>query len=182
MHRKVSAWQANGGNVERLWENVKNAKPLVGHVKRESDRPLPRFAVAEIKAKTPISPSGDSDTIKATDLPSLDSDKSRVAELEAKLPDIARERDEMKVVSRYNNWQMELFKKAAERRDRRKGDLAECGWDHRLLFNLEEWMEHSTGTLESYDEAEGENSQDDDAEAQWWWCRGDHAKCGRHAG
>lgn len=164
--------------MERLWENVKNAKPLLGCVKREPDRPLPRFAAAEIKERTSISPSGD--TIKATDIPPSDRDAARVADLEAKLPDITQEREEMKAVIRFNTWQAELFKKAIERREKRKGDeLEECGWDHRLLFSLEEWREHGAGTLESYDESQNKNVPDEEV---WWWCRGDFAKCGRHAG
>ena len=83
------------------------------------------------------------------------------------------------------SWRQKVLELAAARADR----VDECGWDQRLIFDEEEYLEFGDGVLESYEErspqlngAAEESMQVDGACGHGeWWCRG-KKKCQRHAG
>ncbi|KAL5495236.1 SPP1 [Sanghuangporus weigelae] len=184
MDRKIQSWAGNGGDVRSLWESVKDAKRREGFVMREPDRTLPKAILAEIQNNGLPRPQASVSEVKQT-LGDEEGRNSIVFRLEEQLQTIVQEREELKKQLEVLSWRERLLQLASDRAD----SVGDCGWDQRLVYGDEEWMEFGAGVLESYDEAapngHSEEGQDMDVDGGTvvgeWWCRG-KKKCERHVG
>ncbi|THH06100.1 hypothetical protein EW145_g4324 [Phellinidium pouzarii] len=191
LHRKIQAWVSKGGDVRGLWETVKDVRRREGFVIREPGRTLPKRILAELQ-------NGDNDRFAEDAIESesfVDSSaipwetkNSIVNHLETRLQDIVRERETRKRELEVIAWRERLLLLAAGRAE----NVHECGWDQRLCFGEEEWMDFGEGVFESYGEStpngfagDGGDVLDMQVDEQVadgeWWCRG-KKKCERHAG
>ncbi|PCH33586.1 hypothetical protein WOLCODRAFT_135204 [Wolfiporia cocos MD-104 SS10] len=180
MQSRIDAWS---GNKELLWESVKDAK------KREG-------VVVRVKSNVDAVPKLEGDGHVPAERPPLDVSLEvvkpsqskvdrEVARLNAQLHGVARYRDELKKELEVVLWREKVIKLAAIRAD----NIDECGWDQRLCFGDEEYIEFGASVLESYEETDSGGRPDSDAvttdgaqpEDGEWWCKG-KKKCDRHAG
>ncbi|KAL5534210.1 hypothetical protein ACEPAG_672 [Sanghuangporus baumii] len=184
MHRKIQSWAGNGGDVRSLWESVKDAKRREGFVMHEPDRTVPKAIFAEIQNNGLPRPQSSVSEVKQT-LGDEEGRNSIVFRLEEQLQTIVQEREELKKQLEVLSWRERLLQLASDRAE----SVGDCGWDQRLVYGDEEWMEFGAGVLESYDEAapngHSEEGQDMDVDGGTvvgeWWCRG-KKKCERHVG
>lgn len=192
MHRKIGAWVESGGDVHRLWETVKDAKRPEGIVASESGRTLPSRILSELQNDSNITRKTEATDTKPdtlADLLSMNQENERAVEsLNARLQSIVQQREARKKVLEVVLWRERLLRLATERAEK----VQECGWDQRLCFGDEEWIEFGEGVLESYEEVAPnghalnsednmEMNVDEQVEDGEWWCRG-RKKCDRHAG
>ncbi|KAL5535553.1 SPP1 [Sanghuangporus sanghuang] len=184
MHRKIQSWAGNGGDIRSFWESVKDAKRREGFVTHELDRTLPKVILAEIQNNSLPRPQASVSEVKQT-LGDEEGRNSIVFRLEEQLQTIVQEREELKKQLEVLSWRERLLQLASDRAE----SMGDCGWDQRLVYGDEEWMEFGAGVLESYDEAapngHSEENQDMDVDGGTvvgeWWCRG-KKKCERHVG
>lgn len=162
MQMSISQWERNGGKRDRLWEACKNAEKRGGVV-----------VCADAKTETDGKPS----TQKRK------SDREVIC-LNARLQDVVREREMMKREMDMVIWRERLVEVASERAER----VDECGWDQRLCFGEEEWVDFGAEVLESYEEKVKDEATEDAMQVDGvttshgeWWCTG-KKKCERHAG
>ncbi|KAH8120353.1 hypothetical protein DFH11DRAFT_1559697 [Phellopilus nigrolimitatus] len=190
LHRKIHAWANKGGDVRGLWETVKDAKRREGVVVREPGRTLPKSILAELQNNAEAKPEDAYENKPDTESSVADQENKddTIKRLKSQLLDIVQERESRKKETDVIAWRERLLRLASERAE----NVHECGWDQRLCFGDEEWVEFGEGVLESYEDstpnghANGSEDQDDmqtdeqvvDGE---WWCRG-KKKCERHAG
>ncbi|KAF9270259.1 hypothetical protein L218DRAFT_952430 [Marasmius fiardii PR-910] len=155
--KRVDMFVRRGGNKSQLWETVKNAEKregLIRCVEESSDGGKP--VIKEVKPKK---------TAK----------EKEVDRLNGLLDDIAKVREELKRGMEIIAWREQLIELAAERAKA----VQECGWDQRLCFADEEWVEHGELVLESYRDDKMETGAE--GEDAVWWCTGEEV-CRRHAG
>lgn len=190
---KLQTWANKGGDVERLWENVKDAKRREGVVVSEPGRTLPKKILAELSNVTPPNPSNGAEELSRDVQMNIDQPciiqgqengvggspnpvlKLKIVSLEAQLSKVVSERENRKKEMEVVEWRQRLLSLAIRRAEL----VGECGWDQRLCFGDEEWREFGEGVLESYEDA-NEGMEVDEQESEWW-CRGEK-KCERHAG
>jgi hypothetical protein len=162
MRMNISQYEHNGGKRDRIWETVKNAQKREGVV-------VCADAKLEIDAK-----------------PSAQKCKAdrEIARLNARLENVVREREMMKREMDMVVWRERLVELASERAER----VDECGWDQRLCFGEEEWVDFGAEVLESYEEKANEETTEDGMQVDGvttshgeWWCTG-KKKCERHSG
>nr|VWO96782.1 N/A [Ganoderma boninense] len=179
MQRRIQDW---GGNKEALWASIRDTKQREGVVVRvhvngtngvadgeQTGRPVHIVAQESYEVQRPTHTQRD----------------RAVVRLQAELEKIAPKREELKQEHDVISWRQKVLELAAARADR----VDECGWDQRLIFDEEEYLEFGDGVLESYEErspqlngAAEESMQVDGACGHGeWWCRG-KKKCQRHAG
>lgn len=162
MQMDIAQWERNGGKRERLWEIVKNAEKREGVV-------VCADATIEIDGK-PFAQKRKVDR--------------EIARLHARLENVVRERETMKREMDMVVWRERLVELASEHAER----VDECGWDQRLCFGEEEWVDFGAEVLESYEEKGKEEATEDAMQLDGvttshgeWWCTG-KKKCDRHAG
>ncbi|KAI5124671.1 hypothetical protein M0805_004279 [Coniferiporia weirii] len=192
LHRKIQAWASDGGSVLGLWETVKDTKRREGFVIREPGRTLPKKIIAELRKEGKIDPVNATEHKHLVDMSLVpqETKDSIIERLETRLQSIVREREARKREMQVIVWREKLLQSASERAE----SVHECGWDQRLCFGDEEWMEFGEGVLESYEEStpDGHDRTDNASERidmevdgqvadGEWWCRG-KKKCDRHAG
>ncbi|EJD03931.1 uncharacterized protein FOMMEDRAFT_121290 [Fomitiporia mediterranea MF3/22] len=184
MHHKIQLWAGNGGDVRSLWESVKDAKRREGFVVPEPGRILPIVILAGIQ-------NGDVTQTQAN-VPDpgqvvVDEEgrNSIVTRLEDQLQTVVQEREELKKELEVTSWRERLLQLASDRAE----NVGDCGWDQRLVYGDEEWLEFGAGVLESYEDnapnGHSEENQDMEVDGQGqegeWWCHG-KKKCERHMG
>ncbi|OAX42372.1 hypothetical protein K503DRAFT_683444, partial [Rhizopogon vinicolor AM-OR11-026] len=162
MQLSISQWERNGRKRDLLWETVKNAEKREGVV-----------VCADAKMDTDGKPS----------MQKRKADRE-VVSLNARLADIVKEREMMKREMDMVVWRERLVELASERAER----VDECGWDQRLCFGEEEWVDFGAEVLETYEEKGKEEATEDAMQVDGvttshgeWWCTG-KKKCERHAG
>jgi COMPASS component SPP1 len=180
MSARIDGWVSCGGDRAHLWESVKGAPRREGFV-----------------AVVPLAPEGEqiveivpqgpdqtleqsyksSDAARAVVQPAHDRVQREVDRLESQISGWKErqleQQQELKIVS----WRIQLLARASHRADA----VGECGWDQRLCYGDEEWLEFGEGVLESYDVEQGGADQDHADEFGQWWCPAPK-KCNRHAG
>lgn len=191
MHRKIQTWAKQGGNVESLWESVKNRERRDGLVVREPGRTLPRAILAEIQKNSSLSPQfQDNDSEPKPDAASdiIASNQERVlARLHIRLKSIEQEREDLKREMELISLRERLLQLALEREEQ----VDDCGWDQRLVWDHDEWYVYGTEVLENYWVPPGSVQNDRDEELDMdvdqqegefeCWCKGEK-KCPRHNG
>ncbi len=109
--------------------------------------------------------------------PEKSKSEKEVARLNGLLDLVVNQREEVKMGMEVVGWRERLLELASDRAQQ----LGECGWDQRLCFGDEEYVEYGEGVLESYESlASGDVQNDVESEGEWW-CRGP-TKCERHSG
>lgn len=158
----IAQWERSGGKCDRLWETVKNAEKREGVV-------VCADATVEIDGKP---------------FPQKRKADREIARLNARLENVVREREMMKREMDMILWRERLVELASERAER----VDECGWDQRLCFGDEEFLDFGAEVLESYEEKAKEEATEDSIQVDGattshgeWWCTG-KKKCERHAG
>lgn len=160
MQHRIERW---AGDEDVLWVSVRDAK------KREG-------AVLKIEGMAAIPPSA---------APVKTQKERTLMRLEGNLDKLSSLRDILRKDLDFVLWRQKLLQLATDR----AADLEECGWDFRLIFGEEEYMDFGRGVLESYGEIQRQENEDVSmqmdsataAEEGDWWCRG-KKKCHRHAG
>lgn len=178
--------------MQGLWESVKDAKRREGRTISEPNRKIPKRILAELQNNADTKEDADVVDIKSPITPLISSSEiqdSIVQRLNAQLQNIFVEREVRKKELEVIAWRERLHQLACDRSER----VEDCGWDQRLCFGDEEIVEFGEGVMESYDEphqpnglangnAEGQNTDvDEAADSGEWWCIG-RKKCDRHAG
>ncbi len=181
MQRRIQDW---GGSKEVLWASIREAKQREGVVVRVHVSGSPNGVVAHDKqAGLPVN-TGAQESYEVQRPTQMQRDRA-IVRLQAELDKIAPKREELKQEHDVITWRQKVLELAAARADR----VDECGWDQRLIFDEEEYLEFGEGVLESYEErspqpngAVDDPMQVDGADGHGeWWCRG-KKKCQRHAG
>ncbi|KAF8898695.1 hypothetical protein BD779DRAFT_1464807 [Infundibulicybe gibba] len=86
-------------------------------------------------------------------------------------------REEIKKGMEVVLWRERLLELASERAEH----LGSCGWDQRLCFGDEEWVDFGTDVLDSYEDVKASGDEMEvDGEGEWW-CPG-NKQCDRHTG
>ncbi|KAH7931017.1 hypothetical protein BV22DRAFT_1027782 [Leucogyrophana mollusca] len=171
MQSRMLHWDKLGQSRDKLWEAVKDAEKREGVVvcvQRDSP-PVKMELVEEKDRPTPAKRKADKE----------------VERLNAKLEQVVQERESMKKEMDMVVWRDKLVRLASERAEK----VDECGWDQRLCFGEEEWMDFNAEVLDSYEVKAKEEDQGDDAmqvdgavpSHGEWWCSG-KKKCERHSG
>jgi len=173
MQQRISEWEKSGGKREVLWEVVKNAEKREGIVVRADS----------VKPLTPVT-NGSRPEERRAGRP--DATGKRRAEweidrLNVQLEDVVIEREMLKREMDTVLWREKVVNLAIQRAE----NVDQCGWDQRLCFGEEEWVDFGAEVLESYEE-KGERTDEamqvDGSSAHCeWWCTGKR-KCERHAG
>ena len=181
MQRRIQDW---GGNKEVLWASIQDTKQREGVVVMVHVHGGPNGVVSKDNhAASPVhSMAQESYEVRK---PSKTQPDRAVVRLQAELDKIAPKREELKQEHDAIIWRQKVLELAAARAERAE----ECGWDQRLIFDEDEYLEFGEGVLESYEERSPQpNSAVEDpmlvdgADGHGeWWCRG-KKKCQRHAG
>lgn len=171
MRARIARWEISGGARDLLWDSVKNAAKREGVV-----------VCAETNG-TSLSKM-DVDGQKPLDSAAKRRSEREIARLNARLEEVVKEREFMKRELDMVVWREKVVELASER----AGKMDECGWDQRLCFGEEEWVDFGPEVLESYEEERvkmesGSDPAPPDATSVHgeWWCTG-KKKCRRHAG
>jgi COMPASS component SPP1 len=159
MRLRMAAWGEGGGEKGKLWESVWDAERSEGMVVCAEEEEAGASAVAVLLKKT--------------------SKEREVERLTAQLDGVVMQREELKKKMEVVLWRERLTALASERAER----VDTCGWDQRMCYGEEEYVEFGAGALESYEGtgAEDEAVQVDALVDGEWWCTG-KKKCERHAG
>lgn len=193
MRSKVEGWVKQGGDVHRLWASVRNAKKCEGVVHAEPGRSLSQKlglkvneeeqvsrADATSKSVTPMAP--------IPDVSRSSAQKAIIAPLQRQLESITSERDLRKKELEFIQQRERLLNLAIDRSKK----IDECGWDERLCFGEDEWLDFGGDILESYGEdTKARSAQEESAgydgmqvdgpvDEAVWWCR--EQNCERHTG
>ncbi|KAJ8702678.1 COMPASS (complex proteins associated with Set1p) component [Pleurotus ostreatus] len=156
---RIDDWAKQGGKRETLWENVKNAEKREGVV---------------------ILHGGDgqeAENATVRVMPEKSKSEKEVERLNGLLDLVVNQREEVKMGMEVVGWRERLLELASDRAQQ----LGECGWDQRLCFGDEEYVEYGEGVLESYEMLTSGDVQSDVESEGEWWCRGP-TKCERHLG
>lgn len=181
MQRRIQDW---GGSKEVLWASIRDTKQREGVVVRVHVSGGSNGIVADDKhAGRPVNSA--TQELYEVQRPAQTQRDRAIVRLQAELDKIAPKREELKQEQDVISWRQKVLQLAAARADR----VDECGWDQRLIFDEEEYLEFGEGVLESYEErspqpngAVGDSMQVDGADGHGeWWCQG-KKKCQRHAG
>lgn len=173
MQQRISEWEISGGKREVLWEVVKNAEKREGIVVR-----------ADFVKPLTLVTNGSRPEERRASRPDA-AGKRRVeweiGRLNVQLEEVVTEREMVKREMDTVLWREKVVDLAAERAEY----VDQCGWDQRLCFGEEEWVDFGAEVLESYEE-KGERTDEamqvDGSSAHCeWWCTG-KKKCERHAG
>ncbi|KAM5535426.1 hypothetical protein V8D89_010948 [Ganoderma adspersum] len=180
MQRRIQDW---GGSKEVLWASIRDTKQREGvvvrvHVSGGSNG----IVVDDKQAGRPVNSAQE---LYEVQRPAQTQRDRAIVRLQAELDKIAPKREELKQEHDVISWRQKVLQLAAARADR----VDECGWDQRLIFDEEEYLEFGEGVLESYEErspqlngAVSDSMQVDRADGHGeWWCQG-KKKCQRHAG
>ncbi|KAI1797841.1 hypothetical protein LXA43DRAFT_270101 [Ganoderma leucocontextum] len=181
MQRRIQDW---GGNQEVLWASIRDTKQREGVVVKVHVLGGPNGVVADDKHADLAVNSVAQESHEVQRSTQTQRDRA-IVRLQAELDKIAPKREELKQEHDGITWRQKVLELAAARADR----VDECGWDQRLIFDEEEYLEFGEGVLESYEErspqptgAVDDPMQVDGADGHGeWWCRG-KKKCQRHAG
>ena len=193
MRSKVEGWAKQGGDIEQLWESVKGAKKREGVVRHEPGKSLLQKLVGGVNGLNnvhTIENNGDDDAhdFSPKVLQTLEQ-QAIIKRLRKQLETIANERELRKKELDFIQQREQLLNLAIDRAK----EIEECGWDQRLCFGEEEWVDFGDGVLESYlpdskakathvATAEDQDMQvDGPVDDAVWWCHGE-PKCDRHAG
>ena len=177
MQAHIAQWEKSGGVRDMLWDSVKNATKREGVVvSAKMEGPNHPRAMDVDNSNSALKPPGSAAKRRA---------EREVARLNARLEELVRERELMKRELDMAAWRKKVVELASERA--RKAD--ECGWDQRLCFGEEEWVDFGPEVLESYEDARVKMESEQDAMPfeiadpvhEEWWCTG-KKKCERHAG
>ncbi|KAL4069584.1 hypothetical protein V8B97DRAFT_589801 [Scleroderma yunnanense] len=176
MQQRIMQWETSGGTRDVLWDVVKHSEKREGVVVRaDSDKPLTEVTgenngtrPGERKASRPDA------SIKRRVQWEID-------RLNAQLAEVVTEREMVKREMDIILWREKVVNLATQRAE----NVDKCGWDQRLCFGEEEWVDFGVEVLESYEEkaeTTDENMQGDSSSTHCeWWCTG-KKKCERHAG
>lgn len=173
MQQRISEWEKSGGKREVLWEVVKNAEKREGIVVRADS----------VKPLTPVTNGSRLEERRAgrPDATGKRRAEWEIDRLNVQLEDVVTEREMLKREMDTVLWREKVVNLATQRAE----NVDQCGWDQRLCFGEEEWVDFGAEVLESYEE-KGERTEEamqvDGSSAQCeWWCTG-KKKCERHAG
>ncbi|KAH7883630.1 hypothetical protein F5I97DRAFT_1894403 [Phlebopus sp. FC_14] len=176
MQSRITEWERSGGKRDLLWETVKGAEKRQGVVVRAG-------------SKGP----NEHDTFQHHDTDGREPDpvdaaakrraEREIARLNTRLVQVVKEREMTKREIDTVLWREKVVDLASKRAER----VDECGWDQRLCFGEEEWVDFGAEVLESYEEEKGRAESGDEADTNMavshgeWWCTG-KKRCDRHAG
>ncbi|CDO75250.1 hypothetical protein BN946_scf184967.g3 [Trametes cinnabarina] len=184
MQRRIDGW---GGDQEVLWASVREVKPREGVVVKISAIKEEPNGTTNSEPKTSVA-GGFGQLVMEThqvQKPIMTQYERAITRLHGELYKIAPKREALKKDLEIIMWRQKLLELAAARAER----VEECGWDHRLCLDDDEFAEFAAGILESYEESRVQVDGDPEAmqvdgtsiEDGAWWCRGKR-KCQRHAG
>lgn len=166
MQSRVESWTKKGGNKEKLWESVKNAEKREGIVVCLDD-----------KQENGCKQEKD---VKKIVVPKRGRVEQETERLRGSLDNVVKLREDIKRGMEVVVWRERLLQLASERAEQ----VGQCGWDQRLCFGDDEWVDFGVGVLESYENVKEEKDMDVDGVAAGegeWWCPGETV-CDRHAG
>lgn len=173
MQLRIAQWEPDGDKRDALWEAVKYAEKREGVVVRVDE------GDAKVPAAGEVHVNGTRESLLG--LPSKRRVEWEVRQLTARLEEVVKQRDMIKLDMDMVLWREKLVTLAAER----AGKVDECGWDQRLCFGKEEWTDFGAEVLDSYEEKTDHGNDamhvDDTSNLGEWWCAG-KKKCERHAG
>lgn len=189
MQSRVESWSKKGGKTEKLWESVKNAEKREGVVvctiQPGDDNDTGACAKMEIDDSKDVKPLPLPQPKRVVQ-PPLKSKLARETErLDGLLDSVIKLREEIKKGMEGVIWRERLLQLASERAEL----VGQCGWDHRLCLDDEEWADVGAGVLESYEHVKVESAKEDgvdvemevDGSEEQWWCPGQKV-CDRHQG
>lgn len=174
MEMHISKWESSGGNRDALWEEVKHAEKREGVVVRLDEN------IGRTSAGGEVHVNGTRESLP--EVPSKCRVEWEIGRLNARLEEVVKQREVVKLEMDMVLWREKLVNLAAQR----AAKMDECGWDQRLCFGKEEWTDFGAEVLDSYEE-KTEHGNDtmhvDDTSSSHgeWWCVG-KKKCERHAG
>ena len=183
MQSRIDAWEQMGGKKEKLWESVKNAEKREGVVVRAaaSDDDANKLTMHPVKTE-PDTNANVKSGVNAK--PKKTKAEQATEMLVLELDQIMRQREQIRQEMEVALWRRRLLDLAGARAEH----VDQCGWDQRLCFGDEEWVEFGPGVWESYGAEEGrtggQESMDVDGAPEdegAWWCSGKKV-CERHAG
>ena len=166
MQSRVESWTKKGGNKEQLWESVKNAEKREGIVVYLDDKQE--------------NGCNQEDDVKKIKVPKRGRVEQETERLRGSLDNVVKLREDIKRGMEVVVWRERLLQLASERAEQ----VGQCGWDQRLCFGDDEWVDFGVGVLESYETIKEEKDMDVDGVAAGegeWWCPGETV-CDRHAG
>ncbi|KAG6336952.1 hypothetical protein ID866_2146 [Astraeus odoratus] len=175
MQLRISHWEASGGRRDVLWQSVKRAEKREGVVVRVDAFEAPNSAKVDgsSNGRLRIGPTSASTKRKI---------EWEISRLNARLEEVVKEREIVKGEMDMVLWREKVVSLASHRAEK----VDKCGWDQRLCFGEEEWVDYGAEVLESYEKSEAgdEVMQVDGMSLPGhgeWWCTG-KKKCERHAG
>ena len=183
MQSRIDAWEKKGGKKEKMWESVKEAEKREGVVvcaDEDDNRPA--------KMEVDVGVDGKGDGVPAADSKAKKGKVERETErLNAQLDRVVHLREQIKKEVEVALWRQRLLELASAR----AAKVDQCGWDQRLCFGDEEWVEFGAGVWEGYEESGRRDGAKEDAmqvdgapppeDEGEWWCVGKKV-CERHAG
>ncbi|KAH9944420.1 uncharacterized protein BXZ73DRAFT_39097, partial [Epithele typhae] len=186
MQQRIEGW---GGDQAVLWASVRDTKQREGVVVKVHVVSGPNGVVKDERRPggTPVN-NLVQETLEVQRPRKTQRDRL-IARLQVELDKIGPKREKLKEELEIVFWRQKLLTLAGERSDM----VDECGWDQRLCFDDDEYMEFGAGVLESYEEGHApqpvsngdlEDPMQVDGQAVEdgeWWCRGEKV-CPRHSG
>lgn len=167
MQSRIDTWAKKGGKKERLWDSVKGADKREGVVVR----------IEDANNCTADSKDGLKDGQLKPSKPARAKGERERERLNRVLQEINQAADELKKGMGILALREKLLEMAGERAE----SVGQCGWDQRLCYEDEEWVENGQSALESYDDRDMDvDGQSDNGESDWW-CAEDTG-CSRHMG
>lgn len=181
MQRRIQDWS---GSKEALWASIRDTRQREGVVVRVRVHGGPNGVVSNDNHAASLVNSAAQEFYEVRKPTQTQRDRALVR-LHSELDKIAPKREELKQEQDTIIWRQKVLELAAARADK----VEECGWDQRLIFDDEEYLEFGEGVLESYEErspqptgaVEDPMLVDGSDGTGEWWCRG-KKKCQRHAG
>ncbi|KAF5314131.1 hypothetical protein D9611_006888 [Ephemerocybe angulata] len=178
MQSRIDTWAKKGGKKEKLWDSVKGADKREGVVVRiEDDDSTSSVNGCTLDSK----PDGHLKNGLLKPAKPMKSKAQREKErLSKTLEQLLQMTAELKKGMDVLGWREKLLELAGDRAD----SLGQCGWDQRMCYGDEEWVERGQAVIESYEDR-GEADMDVDGQSESgdgeWWCTED-AACSRHMG
>ncbi|KAL1749203.1 hypothetical protein HDZ31DRAFT_59489 [Schizophyllum fasciatum] len=157
MRARIESWERSGGNAGKLWDSLKHADRSEGVVMR----------VEAVQEKGTEPPLCRTEVIK----PAQTKSERDIQQLTTALDDIANVREGLERGLEVLRCRERLLDLALARKRRVKDT---CGWDMRLCFGDEDWLNMENDVWDSYEDYEDGHHED------FWCVLG--AKCVRHQG
>ncbi|RXW19888.1 hypothetical protein EST38_g5984 [Candolleomyces aberdarensis] len=186
MQSRIDTWAKKGGKKDKLWESVKNVEKREGVVVRlEDDDNTSSLSSCHGKSDLDCQQAKESTgTLKNGALKASKPKKAKgereKERLTKMLDQVMRTSNDLKKGMGVLAWREKLLELATERAE----TVTQCGWDQRLCYGDEEWVEHGQSVFESYeDRGDGDmdvDGQSDNGEGDWWCA--EEAACSRHMG